>query len=255
MSKVIKYILYDILHSKMVIGYTVLLCAISIGLFSMTENANKGLLSVLNITLIVVPLVSVIFSTIHFYNSYEFIELLLSHPLSRKHIFLSEWAGLSVALSGAFWIGVGLPAIAFCPFDKALTLITAGVLVTLVFVSMALLTSALTRDKAKGIGLALMIWFYFALLYDLLVLILLYSFQDYPLEKISLFLMALNPIDLSRIMMMLSLDVSALMGYTGAVFQQFFQNGVGYLVAIIILCLWVIVPLWLGLRVFEKKDL
>jgi Cu-processing system permease protein len=205
--------------------------------------------------LIAVPLVSVIYATIHFYNAYAFIELLLAQPISRKHIFLSEWAGLSLALAGAFWVGVGLPAFFFCPFDKALTLVTAGVLVTLTFVSMALLTSALTRDKAKGIGTALMTWFYFALLYDLLVLILLYAFQDYPLEKVSLALMALNPIDLSRIMMMMSLDVSALMGYTGAVFQQFFQNNIGYAVAMAILILWVIVPLIWGLTVFKKKDL
>ncbi len=35
-------------------------------------------------------------------------------------------------------------------------------------------------------------------------------------------LSALNPIDLSRILILLQLDVSAMMGYTGAVFKDFF---------------------------------
>jgi hypothetical protein len=59
-----------------------------------------------------------------------------------------------------------------------------------------------------------MIWFYFALIYDGLILLILFSFSDYPLEKITLLLSALNPIDLGRISIMLKMDVSALMGYT-----------------------------------------
>lgn len=45
---------------------------------------------------------------------------------------------------------------------------------------------------------------------------------DYPLEKATLTLVLLNPVDLGRILMLMQLDISALMGYTGAFFQQFF---------------------------------
>ena len=45
--------------------------------FNMEENSSKAMLSLLNIVLIVVPLISMIFTTIHYYNSYEFIELML----------------------------------------------------------------------------------------------------------------------------------------------------------------------------------
>jgi Cu-processing system permease protein len=39
------------------------------------------------------------------------------------------------------------------------------------------------------------------------------------MEKFTLLLSALNPIDLGRIFMMLKMDVSALMGYTGALYK------------------------------------
>jgi len=103
----------------------------------------------------------------------------------------------------------------------------SGCLLTLSFISLAFLTSTITRDKAKGIGLALMLWFYFSIIFDGLVLLFLTLFADYPLEKAMIVLTALNPIDLARILILLQLDISALMGYTGALYQQFFESGIG----------------------------
>ena len=69
MKKIIKYVIADILRNRIVLVYTVFLFAVSFGLFSMEDNPGKGLLSLLNIVLIIVPLVSLIFSTIYIYNS------------------------------------------------------------------------------------------------------------------------------------------------------------------------------------------
>ena len=85
----------------------------------------------------------------------------------------------------------------------------------------------LTPDKAKGIGLSLMIWFYCAIVFDGQVLLFLFSFSDYPLEKAMTLLAALNPVDLGRIMILLQLDISALMGYTGALYQKFSAAAMG----------------------------
>src|SRR5215472_2680051 len=99
----------DIIRNKIVLAYMIFLAAISLSVFNLEDNPSKGLLSLLNIILIIVPLVSIVFSTIYVYNSAEFIELLVSQPLQRKKIWLSLCAGLSVSLSIAFLVGVGLP--------------------------------------------------------------------------------------------------------------------------------------------------
>jgi Cu-processing system permease protein len=75
------------------------------------------------------------------------------------------------------------------------------------------------------------------------------------MEKFTLLLSALNPIDLGRIFIMLKMDVSALMGYTGALYKDFFGSGTGVLFTSGIMLLWIIVPLWLALRSFKRKDL
>ncbi len=253
--KLSKYVLYDILRSKIIIAYTLFLFIVSISMFQMEENSSKAMLSLLNIVLIVLPLVSLVFTTIHYYNSYEFIELMSSQPMSRTRILLSEFAGVSISLLSAFFIGVGIPVLLFSADATGFALLFTGMCLTLVFASIAFLASVVARDKARGIGFALLLWFYFALIYDGLVLLILFSFSDYPLEKLTLLLSALNPIDLGRIFIMLKMDISALMGYTGALYKDFFGSGTGIFFTTGIMLLWILLPLWLAVRKFKKKDL
>ena len=255
MLRLSKYVLYDILRSKIILAYTLFLFIVSLSMFRMEDNNSKAILSLLNIILIVLPLVSLIFSTIHYYNSYEFIELMLSQPVSRKKILMSEYTGVSLSLLCAFLIGVGIPILFFSPDATGFSMLFTGASLTLIFSAIAFYASVKARDKARGIGISLLLWFYFALIYDGIILLILFSFSDYPLEKITLLLSALNPIDLGRIFIMLKMDVSALMGYTGALYKDFFGSGSGILFTGGIMILWMIVPLWLAERSFRKKDL
>ena len=255
MLKLSKYVLYDIVRNKVILAYTAFLFLVSFSLFNMEENSSKAILSLLNIVLIVVPLISMIFTTIHYYNSYEFIELMVSQPMSRRKILLSEYGGVSLSLVSSFLIGVGIPVLLYSADNVGFSLLFTGTSLTFVFTSLAFLTSVIARDKAKGIGFALLLWFYFSLIYDGLILLILFSFSDYPLEKLTLLLSALNPIDLGRISIMLKMDISALMGYTGALYKDFFGSGTGILFTVGIMLLWIILPLWWALQVFKKKDL
>jgi len=221
----------------------------------MEENGSRAMLSLLNIVLIVLPLVSLMFTTIHYYNSYEFIELMLSQPLSRTRIFLSEYLSVALSLLGAFWIGIGIPVLLFSPDASGFALLFTGSALTLVFTSIAFLAAVRSKDKARGIGIALLLWFYFALIYDGIVLLILFAFSDYPMEKFTLLLSSLNPIDLGRIFIMLQMDVSALMGYTGALYRDFFGSATGLLFTGCIMLLWIFIPLLLALRSFKKKDM
>jgi len=93
-----------------------------------------------------------------------------------------------------------------------------------------------------------------ALIYDSLFLMSLLYFQEYPLDKFSLFATVLNPVDLSRVLILLKLDISALLGYTGAVFQKFFGTNFGVMLSSIMLVLWVAVPTLCIWRIAKKKD-
>jgi Cu-processing system permease protein len=253
--QLIKYIIQDILRTRFILLYMLFLLLSSVGMFQLDADTSKVILSLLNILLIVVPLISVVFTTIHFYNSYEFIEMMLAQPVNRKVIFFAEYIAVACSLSLAFLLGTGIPMLYYGADESSITLLISGVLLTFVFVSLAFLSSVITRDKAKAIGVALLFWFYFTLIYDAFVLWIIYTFSDYPLEQITLALISLNPVDLARIMMILKLDISALMGYTGAFYKNFFTGYLGNLFSVSILMLWVIFPLLLSLFIFRKKDL
>jgi len=213
------------------------------------------LLSLLNIILIIVPLICIAFSTIYVYKSSEFIELLVSQPVKRKTIWISIFAGLSSSLALAFLIGAGIPILLYHADSTGIMMIATGLFLTVLFVSIAMLAAGSTRDKAKGIGLSILLWLFFSLIFDALVLFLLFQFQDYPLERVMVFLSFLNPIDLGRVQILLQMDISALMGYTGAVFREFFGTTTGITISFIGLFFWIVWPVWLSLRRFKKKDL
>ena len=253
-TAVIRYAFLDLLRSRFIVVYALLLFTCTMALFQLDNDSSKVMLSLLNIVLLVVPLVCVVFTTIHFYNSYEFIELMLAQPINRIVVFMGEYLAVSSSLTIGFLLGVGLPLMIYGGGSAAIVLIITGTLLTLVFVSLAFLTSVLTRDKAKAIGCALMLWIYFSLIYDGFLLWIVYSFSDYPLEKVTLALIALNPVDLARIILLLKMDISALMGYTGAFFQEFFGSSLGLIFSSTSLFVWISLPLYFAMRIFNKKD-
>jgi len=255
MKKIIKYVIIDILRNKIVLAYTGFLLLLSFSIFNLEDNSAKGLLSLLNIILIIVPLVSILFSSIYVYNSAEFLELLVSQPLKRRTIWLSIFLGLACSLSFAFFIGVGIPVLIYELTGTGITMLVVGLLLSVIFVAIAMLATVKTRDKAKGIGVSILLWLYFSLLFDGLVLFLLFQFADYPLEKAMIGISAFNPIDLSRILVLLKMDVSALMGYTGAIFKDFFGTTAGLVISLMVLILWIVIPAWLSTRKFNRKDL
>lgn len=255
MNKIIRYVFVDLLRNKTILCYTILLFVLSMTVYTMEDNYEKGLLSLLNIVLFVVPLMSIVFSGIYIYQSSEFINCLVSQPLQRKSIWGSLYVGLAGALSLAFFIGVGVPTFIYAFSYSGITLVGCGLLLSLIFVSIAMWTSVLIRDKSKGIGLAILLWLYFTLLFDALVLFILFQFADYPIEHGMVALSMLNPIDISRILILLQVDLSAMMGYTGAIFRDFFGNTFGIAITLLVMLLWCIIPLGLSIRYFKKKDL
>lgn len=255
MIRILKFVIIDILKNKVVVFYTLMLALFSWSAFSLEDNSTKGVLTLLNIILLTVPLVSILFSTIYIYNSGEFIELLASHPIKRKKIWNSLFFGLAISLVTAFLLGAGIPIFLFADMGKAIMMLAVGTLITVIFVAIAFFSAIMSRDKAKGIGVSILLWLYFALLFDGMVLFLTFQFSDYPIEKGMVVLAAFSPIDMARILMLLQLDVSAMMGYTGAIFKNFFGTSGGLVISFFILFLWIFIPYRISLSKFRNKNL
>ncbi len=255
MNKIARFILFDILKNKIVILYTILLFIISWSVLGLESNYTKATLSLLNVVLLVVPLVSIIFSTIYVYNSSQFVELLLSQPVPRAKVWFNIFLGLSTALVLAFLLGCGIPILLYSSIETGFSLIISGVLLSVIFTSFAMLSAIMSRDRAKGIGISIFIWMFFSIIYDGILLMLMFQFADYPIEGIMATLVGLSPVGLSRIFVLLQLNISAMLGYAGAVFQKVFGSGGGMAISIVVLLFWAALPFVLSLIKFNKKDL
>ena len=257
--KVLKFQLRDLLRSRWLLGYTLLLLGLTEALLRFGGSGPRAVISLLNVVLILVPLVGIVFGTMYLYGAREFIELLLAQPVGRPALFTGLYAGLALPLALGFLLGVGLPFL-WAGNDEGSAggsvalLLASGTLLTLVFTALAFLVSTLVVDRARGLGLAIVLWLGVTVLYDAVLVLVATTMADYPLELPLLGLTLLNPVDLGRVLLLLRLDTAALMGYTGAVFERFFGSALGTGVTIGALTLWVAGPLLLGMRRFVAKD-
>lgn len=258
--RILEYEWKDLLRGKWVAGYGLIFLLLTDLLLRFGGSGPKALISLTNVMLLFVPLASLIYGVLYLYQSKEFVELLLAQPISRKSLFWGIYGGLALPLTAAFVIGVALPLTwHYIWFTEAVTsalmVLGLGSVLTLVFIALGFwLGFAFYEDRIKGLGFALVLWLVLAVLYDALVLLVIYTFGDFPLEKPVLALSVLNPIDLARIIILLKFDISALMGYTGAVFNQFFGSALGLTVALFCLAVWWGVPMWWGRRIFTRRD-
>ena len=259
MRKVFAYSFKDFIRSWWNILYTLFFLMAAVSFLFLNNDLNKGIVSLMNMVILICPLIGTVFGYMYFFNSSEFTNLLLAQPLSRKSIFMGQYLGLATSLSMSIIVGLGIPFLIYGlsvsdQISNFTTLLFAGVALTFIFTALAFLVAIYSRNRLKGFGLVILIWLFMAVIYDAAILMILFRFEDYPLEKPAIAFTLANPIDLSRILVLLKLDVSALMGYTGALFSKFFQKSIGMALSGSAILLWIIAPVMWMLSKAKKRD-
>jgi len=259
MFKILKYSFYDLMRSRWTYVYFAFYLALGFVLLFLNNDMNKAVITLLNIIIVLTPLIGTIFGVMYYYNSKEFTELLLAQPIKRSTIFMGQYLGISISLTLSLALGLGIPFLMYglfrstAIFDFGLLLVV-GSFLNFIFVALAFNIALSNENKIKGFGYAILMWLFLAVIYDGLFLIFLVVFNEYPLDKFSLITTMFNPIDLSRILILLKLDISALLGYTGAVFKKFFGTNFGMIISFIVMTLWVLLPVWRINLKLRKKD-
>ncbi len=253
--KLFKYEAYNTVRSRFIVGYFLFFLLLTSALSYFSSDVTKVIVSLLNLVILFVPLISLVFSSLFFYGTREFTELVLVQPVGRGTVFLSKVAGISVPLALAVGVGMGLPLLLFgAPAVHVALLTLSAMYLTLIFSAVALMFSVMYDDRVRGLALGLGFWIYASVIYDAFILFVGMTFYDYPIEGLVILLSVLNPVDLARILIVMNLDIAALMGYTGALFTKFVSSVKGYAVIITSLTLWIAVPVLVGTLLFRRKD-
>ena len=257
--KVMKYGFFDLLRSRWIIIYTLFFFAVTGGLLYFGGDPNQAVLSTLNLVLLVIPLVSLVLGLSYYYYARDFVELILTQPISRSSVFLGHYAGIALPLVGSFLVGSGVPFLLYAGRSEVGwgivgSLLLAGALLGLVFSALAFWIGLMNEERVRALGIALAVWLGLTMVYDGLLMLFIVLMQAYPIERALIGLSILNPVDLSRILVLLRLDTAALMGYTGAVFQGFFGSAWGGVISTVSLLFWTVAPMLMGLRAFRRKN-
>lgn len=240
-------------RSRPLLVYVLALGVIVAGLALFGGDPAKVSLTLASVLLLVVPLITLVLIALQQYNNREFVELLLAQPISRRAVYWGQWIGMTLALVGGCALPLTVGYFVWGNYDVAV-LLAAAIVLTLCFSAVSYRLATGQPDKARGIGLALMVWLYCAVLYDTILVVAMGLLEEYPIEKALLVLLALNPIDAIRVALLLHSDVSALMGITGAALREFFGTArSGVIIALVVLG-WIGYPLLRGERIFRRRD-
>jgi Cu-processing system permease protein len=250
--------LRHVARSRWLIAFAVTLLGLTDLLFRFGGSGERVVLSLTNVVLGLVPLVGLILGAMHLYQSREFIELMLAQPVARRTLFGALYAGLALPLAGAYALGVGLPLLWHGQFlggaGGGLTLMLSGVALTLVFTALAFVIALFFEERASGLGATIVTWLLLVVVYDGALLLAVVTLDRWPIELPAMIATLLNPVDLGRVLLLLRFDAGALAGYTGAIFERFLGGGTAMAIAGAALGFWILVPLAVGLRRFERRD-
>ena len=182
--------------------------------------------SLVSLVIYLIPLIALLlgFDAIVGERERGSLDLLLSLPITRFELLLGKYLGLAAALTLSTLAGFGLVAALVvvqtgtAGLEPYAGFMFSSVLLGLAFLSLAVMLSVFAGDRTRASGLAIAMWFFFVLVFDLLLLGLLVVSGGETGSDWFPYMLLLNPADVFRILNVFSLDdVRTLYGLTSIV--------------------------------------
>jgi Cu-processing system permease protein len=213
--------------------------------------------SLVSLVIYLIPLIALVlgFDAIVGERERGSLDLLLSMPITRFELLLGKYLGLAAALAFSTLAGFGLVAVVLSTQLSLNALfhyfgfMLSSVLLGMAFLSLAVMLSVFASDRTRASGLAIALWFFFVLVFDLLLLGALVVTGGYYGGEVFPYLLLLNPADVFRILNIFSLeDVRTLYGL-----DTVFPRGLAepWLLTLVMLA-WIAGPLGIAAWRFRK---
>ncbi|QID19116.1 ABC transporter permease [Nitrogeniibacter mangrovi] len=213
--------------------------------------------SLVSLVIYLIPLIALVlgFDAIVGERERGSLDLLLSMPITRLELLLGKFFGLSGALAFSTIAGFGVVGVVLSAHLDLPALyhyagfMISSVLLGMAFLSLAVMVSVFASDRTRASGLAIALWFFFVLVFDLLLLGALVATGGQYGGDIFPWLMLANPADVFRVLNIFSLEeVNTLYGLA-TVFPSALANPwtLGLL-----MCVWIVAPLGVAAWRFRR---
>jgi Cu-processing system permease protein len=189
-------------------------------------------------------------------------ELLYSQPVSRIDVVLGKLLGLFAAIATATCIGFGLAGLIISlnagneGVFRYPILVGFSLLLAFIFLSLSALISTACQRKTKAFGVALFVWFFFVLFYDLLVIGSTFFFKEQTANTLIFSSLFGNPVDIVRVSCLMLLDGQSIFGAAGASLLKFVGGiKLSLLVLMITLVSWIVIPTAITQILLRRQDI
>lgn len=255
MHRLLKYEFLNVIRNRWLVFFSALLFVLTFSLIRITGDFGKSLVILSTISVVLIPLVAIIFTTVSWYYSERFTELFLTQPIPRKKVFVAKKLSWFLSMAVAVVIFPLMPFIIFGHFSWDLLLYASMALFLIgVFVSLGVLVAVHVQDRIKGIGVALALWFYLALIHDGVMLLLLVGLKNFPMDLPVVILSSLNPVGLTRVVILIALNTELLLGHSGVLIQNFLLGWGGKILEFCMGLMWLTLPAFFAFQKFRRKD-
>jgi ABC-type transport system involved in multi-copper enzyme maturation permease subunit len=129
-------------------------------------------------------------------------------------------------------------------------------MLALVFLCIAVVVATIFRRKSKAFGVALFLWFFYVLFYDLIAIAGSVMFSGQSANRFLFLSLFGNPVDMVRVAGLNILDNVTIFGAAGAALLRFLGgSSVSIIVLTVAMILWVGIPIYISNRMLKKQDI
>jgi Cu-processing system permease protein len=226
------------------------------------QDFTRTSASIVNLAGFLIPLFALLLGVFSFITNTEYLELMVTQPVARSRILLGRYFGLVTTVLGASVIGFGLPGVIISlvigPIGaiKYLLVIGYAFLLAIVFTGLSLLISLLAGRKQIALGIALAVWIFYEVVFGVLILGTTLYLSPGPLKLVLTVGLLGNPIDTIRVLSLLQIGGLHLFGPAGATLLKMTGSAtMASLYGLLGVLLWIVVPVYLSIRIFRRQDL
>ncbi len=263
----------DGLRNRWVLFITLVFIFLALGLayFGASASGTVGftslattIISLASLAIFLIPLIALLlaYDSIVGEDEQGTLLLLLTYPMRRSQLLLGKFMGHAGIMTASTIIGFGFAAFSIAILTEELfnielwrafgMFILTTTLLGWVFIAMAYVISNLVAEKSHAAGLALLVWFWFVLIFDLIFLGQLVLSNGSNGSKWLPYLLLLNPTDVYRLANLLSFNGAH--QYTGLTHLTTSSSFYDSTALTAVLIVWVIALLMLAMWLFNRRS-
>ena len=256
------------LRNKWILGVSLLfgILTLSIAYSGMVtagfQDFRRTGASIISLILYLVPILALMMGTYTFVSSREYLDWIVTQPIARWKIIIGKYLGalgsLAISTVGGFAVAGIIISIRIGAEGslRFMMVVVYALLLGAVFLSLALLLSILVRRRQAAVGLSVLLWFFFVIFYDLVILAGT-TYLSHGTLKVSLLVgLFFNPVDMVRVSSLLVVGGESIFGAAGVVAVQILGSlGALSIISLLLIICWIVAPLLAAIKLFEKQNI